>query len=77
MISIQSAPDSKDVVIKATIRELMNDGSKTVTVRAIKRGTDRRGLGITSQGIFQYLRRHPGLAQYGNIPKYWVLEGEL
>ena len=78
MITAQSMPMCRDVVIKATIMQLIHDGSKTFTVKTIRRESEKNyGLNITSQAINQYLVAHPALKAYGNLPKYWKLEGEL
>ena len=77
MIAVSSPSLDKDAAIKATIREMMNDGSKTFTVKAIRREMEKHGLHFTSQAINQALRAQPALRQHGNIPKYWTVAGDL
>ena len=77
MIAVSSPSLDKDAAIKATIREMMNDGSKTFTVKAIRREMEKHGLHLTSQAINQSLRSQPGLSEHGNMPRYWTVEGDL
>ena len=77
MIAVSSPSIDKDVMIKATIRQLQADGSKTFTVKAIRKQLKKSGFDVTPQAINQSLRAQPGMNQYGNIPKYWKLEGDL
>ena len=77
MISAASPSTDRVVIVKATIKDMIQDGSKTFTVKAIRREVKRNGQDLTSQAICQALRTLPGLEQYGNISKYWKLEGDL
>ena len=74
MIAATSPYNDRDVIIKATIRDMMNDGSQTFTVKAVGRELKKRGHDLYPQAIVMLLKAQPGLSQHGNKPKYWKWE---
>ena len=79
MITAESVPLEKDVVIEATIRSMIQDGSKTFLAGAVAIAAQNYGVNVTGAYVGRYFNHHPAfeniIAAKGK--NRWKLVGEL